>query len=330
MAQATRGTALFSVGWTFIQLGRLEQGCDAGLEAVRCARISGSQPEFGEAARVAAYGCIHARRVLDAASLFGELQEFHGDRTLPMLIARDVLLRSVFLHLNGRIDDALACIAATRGACSRHPVYETYCDVAELRALLYASRFDELLALCVRLRGSARVAAHPRLEPWIERVEALADHLAFGRTEQAIARLDRAVDRLPQCEPQALMALDLSWLQLERGAPALAEPLLRPLQNWIEQSAPGRLVRARLHYERGRFEAAAFEQRRFVERYGATLTPFVGSLVDVYEQAARSGRRQTIKPIDQPLDFQYGLAPSVVQQLPAELGGPNAARPAQP
>jgi hypothetical protein len=138
-----------------------------------------------------------------------------------------------------------------------------------------------------------------------------------------MARLHAVGGRLPQCEPQARMALDLAWLHLERGAPARAEPLLTPLQDWLEQSGTGLLLQARLHHERGRFEAAVIEQRRFVDRHAATLTPFTASLLERYEQAERSGRRQTIEPIDQPLNFQYGLAPWVVQQMPVELGGPG-------
>ena len=325
MAEATRSTALLRFGWTLIQLGRVEEGCNAGMEGFRCARISGSQPELGSAASTAAYGCIHARRIGEAAWLFRRLQEREDDRTVPMLFARELLLRSTFLHLTGRIDDALACIAATREACRGHTAYESQCNIAELRTLLFARRFDDLLAVCARLRRSAEFAVDPRLEPWIERTEALADHLAFGRTELALERLHRTVGRLPRCESQARMALDLAWLHLERDEAAQAERLLPPLQSWLEQSAPGLLLQARLHHEHGRFDEAVSDQRRFDDRYATTQTAFTASLLEHYEHAQRSGRRQAIERIDLPLNFQYGLSPSVVQELPAELGGPREA-----
>ena len=321
MAETGRAQSLMGVGWALLQLGRPQQGCDAGLEAFRCARMSGSQPELGEAARVAAYGCLQDRRVLDGASVFRQLRQYPSDHTLTMLIARDVLLRCAFLRLNGRFGEALACAAATLDACEGHRVYATYCHIARLRALLHARCFDELLAFCATLRRSAQLTADPRLEPWVERIEALVDHIAFGRTERATARLHAVVARLPQCEPQGRVALDLAWLHLERGEPALAESLLPPLQNWLEQCASGQLLQARLHHERGRYDAAVIEQRRFVERHEGTLTPFTASLLERYEQAERSGRRETIEPIGLSLEYEYGLAPWIVRQLPAELGG---------
>ena len=66
---------------------------------------------------------------------------------------------------------------------------------------------------------------------------------------------------------------------------------------------------------------AVAEQRRFVERYAATLTPFTVSLLGIYERAQRSGRRQAIEPIALSLEFEYGIAPRIARQLPAELGG---------
>ena len=326
MAEATRGQVLSSVGWAQLQLGHLEQGCDTGLEAFRCACISGAQPGIGEAAATAANGCLQARHMLDVARLFRQMQELEADRTLAMLIARELMCRVPFLRMTLHIDEALACIATTLQACRGNKVYEMYCHVGTLRVLLYARRFDEMLALCTQLRGSAELTDDPLLAPWIERAEAFADHLAFGRIEQALARLHRIVAGLPLCEPQARMALDLAWLHLERHEPALAEPLLVPLQSWLEQSDYGLLVRARLHHECGRFDRAVVEQRRFGTRFAAALTPFTASLLEAYEQAQRSGRRQPIERINLPLNLQFGLAPWVVQQLPVELGGPNGAK----
>ena len=315
MPEVTRGGTLMAVGRSLLHLGRLEESCSAGLEGFRYACISGSQPEVGAAAVTAAYACVYTGRVLDAAALFRQLQQRQDDRTVPMAVARDLLLRSTFLRLNGRMDEALVCIAATRDACLGHRIYETMCHVAEMRVLLNAKRFDELLALCARLRRSSPFADDPRLPAWVERVEALTDHVAYGRTEQAIGRLHTVVARLPRSEVQGRMALDLAWLHLERDEAALAEPLLPTLQGWLEQSGAGSLLQARLHHERGRFAAAVIEQRRFVEQYAQTLTPFTAKLLEIYERAAGSGSRQTIEPVALPLEFEYGLAPWIVQQL---------------
>ena len=297
MAEATRSTALSRVGWALIQLGRVEEGCNAGMEGFRCARISGSQPgaRCGGIDRRQRLHPRAARR--DAAcAVPADCRSWKTDRTVPMLFARELLLRSTFLHLGGRIDDALACIAETREACRGHTrCTDRSATSPSCACLLFARRFDDLLAVCARLRRSAEFADDPRLEPWIERTEALADHFAFGRTELALERLHRTVGRLPRCESQARMALDLAWLHLERGEPAQAERLLPPLQSWLEQSAPGLLLQARLHHEHGRFDEAVIDQRRFADRYATTQTrsrPRCSSTTS-RRSAAADGRRSS-------------------------------------
>ena len=321
MAEATRSPALEAMSRASTQLGRLPQGRDFGLEAFRCARISGAQPELGEAATAAAHGCLAARSVLDAAALFRELQEYPGDRTPPMLIARDVFLRGGFLRLTGRYDEALEVIEAVDETFGDRRAYRMVCELAKLRVLLQARRMDDVRAYGALLTGSQEYRTDPLRQPWIDSMLALVDHLAFGDTARTLARLYALAARLPHSEAQARIALDAAWLHLERGEPALAEKLLTPLHDWLEHADAGHLLRARLHHECGRFEAAVAEQRRFVERFAATLSPFTASLLEIYEQAERSGRRQPVEPII--LSIEYGLAPWVVQQLPPELGGPK-------
>ncbi len=320
MAEATRSPALEAISRATTHLGLLHQGSDFGLEAVRCAHIAGAQPELGEAATAAVYALFAARRVVDAAALFRELQRHPDDQTPPMVIARDVFLRAVFLRLTGHFDDALKAIEAADKTFGNRRAYRMVCELAKLRVLLQARRMDEVMAHGALLTALPEYRTDPMREPWVECMLALVDHLAFGDTAKTLARQHALLARLPPSEPQARIAMDAAWLHLERGEPVLAEKLFTPLHNWLEHSDAGPLLRARLHHECGRFEAAVAEQRRFTERYAATLSPFTASLLEIYEQAERSGRRQAIAPII--LSIEFGLAPWVVRQLPPELGGP--------
>lgn len=321
LSDATRSASLASIGWALGQLGRVEESCDFGLEGFRCALISGALPALGDAAMTAVLGCMAAQRVLAVIDLFHRMQALAPDQTMTLVVARDLLCRASILRLLGRFDEAETAIASTRRACRGHLVFESYCDISSVRLLLNAHRFDDMLAMCDRLRRSEGFAKDSRLRPWIERHEAFADHLAFGRTDDAISRLHACVASLPLSEIQGRSALDLAWLHLERGDSASAQSLLADLQFWLEQSAQGMLVMARLNHEQGRFDEAVIEQCRYASRFPNTTTPFIESLLDIYKVAQRTGRRQTIETLDVPLNFEWGLSDSVKERLPPELGG---------
>ncbi len=102
------------LGWAQMQVGQLDSALKSTRLAVDNAEACGRQPDFGIACAVAALANLASLRIHGAVDLLGRMQSHAGDRSLHMLHAREVVIRSTFLRMTGHVDAALECIARVR------------------------------------------------------------------------------------------------------------------------------------------------------------------------------------------------------------------------
>jgi len=324
MHEASRSWAYGALSWVQTELGQLDEAAKSAASAFRTARMSGAEPQQGLAAGQAALAYLACRRIRDTAELFETLQGLTADASVSMLVAREAYCRVTLLGVTGHVDEALTRLDEVTQAASHHPRLMSRCEALRLRLLLHAKRFEELEAACAAIRESPYVRQDVRLGPLVEWALAFRAHCERGETAAAIERLSRVGRAQAASEVHAVISLDTAWLHLERGEVDEAATMTAPLQAWLEQSQPGLMVFARLHYARGDWDAALATQRECMRRFPDVTTAFQHALLDAYQRAARDGRAADIAPLSDPVTAHWQVAPEVLRELPAALGGTRA------
>ncbi|HKX42503.1 MAG TPA: winged helix-turn-helix domain-containing protein [Burkholderiaceae bacterium] len=325
MHEASRSWAYGALSWVQTELGQLDEAAKSAAAAFRTARMSGAEPQQGLAAGQAALAYLACRRIRDTAELFGTLQGLTADASVSMLVAREAYCRVMLLGVTGHVDEALARLADVSEVASHHPRLMSRCEALRLRVLLHAKRFDELEAACAAIRESPTIRQDVRLEPLIAHALAFRDHFERGETAAAITRLSGVGRAQAASEVHAVISLDTAWLHLERGEVDEAAAMTAPLQAWLEQSQPGLMVAGRLHHARGDWDAALATHRECMRRFPDVSTEFQRALLDTYERAARDRRADAIAPLNDPITLHWQVAPHVLRELPAALGGASPA-----
>jgi DNA-binding winged helix-turn-helix (wHTH) protein/tetratricopeptide (TPR) repeat protein len=323
MHEASRSWAYGGLSWVQTSLGQLNAAADSADSAFRMARISGAQPQQGLAVGQAVLAFLAKRRIRETAQLY-EAMNGSNDTSVAMLMARDVYCRATFLCAADQFDSALRIIEEMCRATDDHPRLSARCRAHLLRALLLAGRLDELEAACHSMRDIANSNPDYRLGPQVERMQAFVDHLQRRDTESALRRLHAVVDSLAASEAHARISLDCAWLHLERREVAAATALVSHLHQWLEESPAGNLVAARLRYEVGDFSGAVSVQQAIVAEYPQVVLPMHGELLGIYEHARDTGVAGVIPVLYEPINMHFRFTPSVRNELPAALGGPDA------
>ncbi|SHM25794.1 transcriptional regulator [Rhizobacter sp. OV335] len=244
--ESARAAPLLGLSHARLQMGLLSEAQALGVEALRCARLSGAQPVQGQAA-IALAGALQARRETQALrELLSTLDDLADDRSVAMRVARESRCRAVLLSLAGRHDEALACIAQARQASRRHPVLAAVCVQDRLQVLLAARRFDEVQALCLPLIASGTACLDARLVPWLELAMACCEHVLQADPGIALQRLEALLARRASSQAHAMAGLAAAWIDLEAGRVAHAAARVASLHAWTEQCPAGRRVAARL------------------------------------------------------------------------------------
>lgn len=269
--ESARAVPLYGLSQAKLQLGQLREARSAGVEALRCARLSGTQPIQGRAAMAAAAALIACRQAGALAELLAALDGL-DDRSVVMEVARESRCRATLLRLAGRHDEALACIAQARHAARKNPVLAAACVQERLLVLLAARRHDELQALCEPLLATPPACLDRRLHAWLELALAWREHALNAGSGTALRRLDYLLHRCLPSQAHAQASLGAAWIHLDRGQVAEAAARVAPLGAWRVQSPAGMLVDARLHHARGDMRHATQVLRRYLELFGESAT----------------------------------------------------------
>lgn len=249
---AARAAPLCGLSQARLQLGLLREAETAGVEALRCARLTGAQPAPGQAAMALAEALRARRRTGALRELLSSLDALADDPSVAMQVARESCCRASLLRLAGQHDAALACIAQARHVSRRHPLLAAICVRDRLQVLLAARRFDAVQALCRPLVAARTGCLDARLVPWLELAVACCEHALHADPAIALRRLETLLARGGRSHAHAMAALAAAWIDLDAGRATQAATRVAALGTWLEQSPAGRLVAVRSgHLARG-------------------------------------------------------------------------------
>lgn len=268
-----RAMPLIGLSQARLQLGQLREARATGMEAWACASQAGLRPTQGRAALAAASVLVALRQRGALERLLAELDGLGDDRSVAMEVARESRCRATLLSLEGRHDEALACIAHAQRASRRHPVLSAACVQDRLRTLFAAGRHGELAQLCDSGRSAPAACLDNRVQAWFDLALACREHAVHPDPRRTLQWLDPLVSSGAPSQPQALACLGAAWLHLDLGEPAQARARLSQVQAWREQSPVGLLVDLKLQEALGNEHAADLLRRACAEDFSESARP---------------------------------------------------------